>query len=88
MGQLLRGVNQNIEEIDGIVNEKTEDWKIDRIGKVDRNIIRLALYEILYQDDIPVAVSIDEAIELAKSFSDEKSAKFIHGVLAKIVEED
>ncbi|WP_027340160.1 transcription antitermination factor NusB [Halonatronum saccharophilum] len=83
---ILKGTDENIKKIDELVDEKAKDWKIDRIGKVDRNIIRLALYEILFEEDIPVAVAIDEAIELAKSFSDEKSAKFIHGVLGRIAE--
>lgn len=83
---IIEGTYQKRDEIDELIDENIVDWKMNRIGKVDKNIIRLAMYEILYQDDIPVAVSINEAIELAKSFSDQKSANFVHGVLARIVE--
>ncbi len=83
--ELLEGVYEKLDEIDKLVDTTVDDWKIDRMAKVDRNIIRLAVYEILNIDDIPVAVSINEAIELAKSFSDDKSAKFINGVLGTLV---
>jgi N utilization substance protein B len=84
--ELLEGTYEKLEEIDNTINNNVIDWKVDRMGKVDRNIIRLAMYEILFKDDIPVAVSINEAVELAKSFSDEKSANFINGILGKLVD--
>ena len=86
LNDILIGTYQNIKEIDEIINKYTIDWNVSRMSKVDRNIIRLIIYEILYQADIPLAVSINEGVELAKSFSDEQSAKFINGVLAKVVD--
>ena len=83
---LIFGVNEELEEIDKQINEHVTNWKVKRMAKVDRNIIRLAVYEMLYQDDIPAAVSIDEAVELAKSFSNQKSAKFVNGILGRLVD--
>jgi len=84
--ELLEGTCKKLEELDSTIDQNVSDWKVDRMGKVDRNIIRLAMYEMLFRDDIPVAVSINEAVELAKSFSDEKSANFINGILGKLVD--
>ncbi|MBM7555234.1 transcription antitermination factor NusB [Halanaerobacter jeridensis] len=84
---LIFGVNEELNEIDKQINENVTNWKVKRMAKVDRNIIRLAVYEMLYQDDIPSAVSIDEAVELAKSFSNQKSAKFVNGVLGRLIDE-
>ncbi|PRX26912.1 NusB antitermination factor [Orenia metallireducens] len=84
--ELLEGTYEKLEELDNTIDQNVVDWKVDRMGKVDRNIIRLAMYEILFRQDIPVAVSINEAVELAKSFSDEKSANFINGILGKLVD--
>ena len=74
------------EEIDGMINEKSKGWSTDRMGKVDLTIIRLAVYEMKYDDTIPEGVAINEAVELAKKFGQDESAGFINGVLAKFVE--
>ncbi len=74
---------ENIDTIDAEINEKSHGWKTSRMGKVDLSIIRLAVYEIRYEDDIPVKVSINEAVELAKKFGTDESASFVNGVLAK-----
>ncbi|WP_345894767.1 transcription antitermination factor NusB [Natroniella sulfidigena] len=84
--ELIQGVVENLEQIDHVITQNAVDWKIERMGKVDKSIIRLAVYEILYQDEIPVAVSINEAVELAKSFSDQQSSKFVNGVLGNIAD--
>ncbi|MGM0501726.1 MAG: transcription antitermination factor NusB [Bacillota bacterium] len=84
LADIINGTYQHIAEIDQLVNDNIDNWKVKRMAKVDRNVIRLAIYELLYQDDIPVAVSINEAVELAKSFSNQESAKFVNGVLAKL----
>lgn len=76
---------ENIEAIDAEINEKSQGWKTSRMGKVDLSIIRLAVYEIKFEDDIPVKVSINEAVELAKKFGTDDSASFVNGVLAKFV---
>ena len=75
-----------LEEIDSMINEKAKGWSTDRMGKVDLTIIRLAVYEMKYDDTIPEGVAINEAVELAKKFGQDESAGFINGVLAKFVE--
>lgn len=75
----------NMEEIDRIIGENSNKWKIDRMPVVDLSILRLALTEIRYIESVPVSVSINEAVNLAKKFSTDKSASFINGVLGNIV---
>ena len=79
-------IHEKLEEIDGMINEKSKGWSTDRMGKVDLTIIRLAVYEMKYDDTIPEGVAINEAVELAKKFGQDESAGFINGVLAKFVE--
>ena len=79
-------VHERIEEIDASINEKAKGWSTGRMGKVDLTIIRLAVYEMKYDEDIPEGVAINEAVELAKKFGQEESAGFVNGVLAKFVE--
>jgi len=74
-----------IPEIDAAINESTTGWKTSRMSKVDLSIIRLAVYEMKYEEDIPTKVSINEAVELAKKYGTDDSASFINGVLAKFV---
>lgn len=84
--QILEKVEQIVDRmsaIDGQIDEKTVGWKVNRLGKVELAILRLAVYEILYDDAIPVSVSINEAVELAKKFAAGDSPAFINGVLAK-----
>ena len=74
------------DDIDEKINLVSEGWPVDRIGKAELAIMRLAVYETLYDDDIPVNVAINEAVELAKSYgSDDNAASFVNGVLAKLV---
>lgn len=75
----------HLAEIDAAINEKATGWKTSRMGKVDLSIIRLAVYEIQYEEDIPVKVSINEAVELAKVYGTDESASFVNGILAKFV---
>lgn len=82
--QVLIGVENNKEEIDKTIEENLHNWKIDRISKVNLSILRLAAYELLYDKEVPRNVAINEAIEIAKKYSDEKSVSFINGVLDKI----
>jgi len=74
-----------VAEIDAAINESTTGWKTTRMGKVDLSIIRLAVYEMKYEDDIPAKVSINEAVELAKKYGTDDSASFVNGVLAKFL---
>ena len=72
-----------IPELDREISEKLEGWKIGRLGKVELAILRLALYEIRYDDDVPTGAAINEAVELAKKFGQDNSGQFINGILAK-----
>ncbi len=83
---LCRGVFENLDTIDGIVNSCSEHWKVSRMSMIDRNILRLSVYEMAFLSDIPRAVTINEAIEVAKEFGSENSAAFINGVLDKAAE--
>jgi len=81
---LVEGVLKNLELIDSLVKRHAKNWKIGRMAVVDRNILRIACFELTFLDDIPPKVSINEAIELAKRFGDIDSPRFINGVLDKI----
>lgn len=83
--QVLSGIIEHLDEIDGSINAHSRSWKTSRMPKVDLAIMRLALGEIKYGDDVPEAVAISEAIKLAKKYSTEQSSRFIHGVLGAIV---
>ncbi len=74
-----------LSEIDKIIVNSSEGWNISRMGKVDLAIIRLAVYEIKFDDDIPVSVAINEAVELAKRYGQDESSSFVNGVLSKIL---
>ena len=78
------GVCEKLEEIDALINKHAKGWKTSRISRVSRSIIRLCVYELLYCDDIPANVSINEAIELSKSYDDEKAYSFVNGVLNRV----
>jgi len=77
------GILERKEELDAMLNEKATGWTVSRMGKVDLTILRLALFEMLYDDAVPVSVAINEAVELAKKFGQTESPSFINGVLAK-----
>jgi len=81
---LFKGVVDNVSLIDSLMEEYSENWTIERMAVVDRNILRLAVYELTIRNDVPYKVVIDEAVELAKEFSSDESAAFINGVLDKI----
>ena len=82
--QALIGVENNKEAIDKVISENLQNWKIDRISKVNLSILRLATYEILYDEQVPRPVVINEALEITRRYSDEKSVSFVNGVLDKI----
>jgi N utilization substance protein B len=82
----VKGVIQNVERIDKLIARNLVRWKIDRISKVDLSILRLAIFEILHMKEIPVSVSINEAVELAKKYSSDESASFINGLLSKVLQ--
>jgi len=84
---LVAGVAEHRGDIDEMLTGFSGDWPLDRMPSVDRAILRLAAYELLYCDDVPDAVAIDEAVELAKSLSTDDSPAFVNGVLAKVLAE-
>ena len=84
--QALIGIEHNKEAIDTVISENLHNWKIDRISKVNLSILRLATYELLYDEQVPRAIAINEALEITRRYSDEKSVSFINGVLDKIKE--
>ena len=83
---LLGGVEEHIDFIDEMIGLVSENWSVSRMPLVDRNILRLATYEILYEYDVPASVAINEAVELAKIYGGEDSSKFVNGVLGRIAE--
>ena len=82
---ILHGVEKNKAELDSILSSYLQNWKLERISKVNLAILRIAVYEIEYVDDVPGKVAVNEALEIAKIYSDEKSVSFINGVLDKIL---
>jgi transcription antitermination protein NusB len=82
---LVEGVHGNQARIDQILTTYSDGWTIDRMPGVDRAVLRLGVYELLYRDDAPDAVVIDEAVELAKSLSTDESPRFVNGVLARVL---
>lgn len=78
-------IREKLPEIDASINEVAKGWKTDRMAKVDLALIRLALFEIKYEEEVPTGVAINEAVELAKQYGADDSSAFVNGVLAKLV---
>ena len=76
---------EKLDEIDGMINQEAKGWTTERMGKIELTILRLAIYEIKFDEDVPAGVAITEAVEIAKKFGQEESAGFVNGVLAKFV---
>jgi N utilization substance protein B len=85
--QLVEGVDAHREELDELIGRHAQGWTLERISPLDRNIMRVALYEVMHRDDIPTEVAIDEAIELAKRYSGADAPGFVNGVLGAAVRE-
>lgn len=81
---VVNGVSDNIEKIDPLIEKYAIGWKLNRISKVDLSILRVGIYEILFRNDIPYNVSINEAVEMAKKYSTMEAGSFINGILSKI----
>jgi transcription antitermination protein NusB len=81
---LIRGTLQHRDEADALIKKYAQNWELHRIAAVDRNILRLAIFEMLHRDDIPPVVSINEAVDIAKKFSTQDSGKFVNGILDKV----
>jgi N utilization substance protein B len=83
-GQLVRGVIANRDKLDGILSETSEHWKLDQMAKVDRIVLRIAVYEITIDKHVPTKAAINESIELAKTFSGEEAGRFVNGILGRV----
>lgn len=87
VNEIITGIQENEVSIDEKIKNHLKDWSFERISKIDIAILRLAIYEIVYRQDIPCKVSVNEAVELAKIFSEDSSPAFINGILAEILKE-
>lgn len=83
--KLLKGIQDNVQELDSEISKYLKNWKLNRLNKVDLCILRIGAYELLFSKDVPSAVCINEAVELGKKYSDEKSASFINGLLDSLL---
>lgn len=83
--RLVQGVVEHKNEIDLLIGKYAMNWKVSRMPIVDRNILRAGLYELVWMDEVPAKVTIDEAIKLAKSFGDDEASKFVNGILDKVL---
>ncbi|HBG60887.1 MAG: transcription antitermination factor NusB [Omnitrophica WOR_2 bacterium GWF2_38_59] len=81
---LTDGIAKNIEKIDNKISEYATNWQLKRMAVIDRNVLRIGVFELLFTDDIPPKVTINEAVELAKKYGDIESSKFVNGILDKI----
>ena len=79
--EIIHGVIEHREEIDGVISTFSQHWRLERIAKIELGILRIAVYEMIHRPDIPLKVSINEAVELSKAFGDENSRSFINGIL-------
>jgi N utilization substance protein B len=87
-GTLLAGIREKGELIDQMIRKHAQNWRLERMSAVDRNILRIAVYEMSYQDDVPSSVAINEAVEIAKRFSTDDSGPFINGILDAMAREE
>lgn len=85
--ELVNGTLSHLEEIDTLISRFTDHWSLQRIGSVERNVLRSSAYELLFRNDIPPSVTIDEAVEIARKYGTEDSGKFVNGVLDRIKRE-
>lgn len=83
---LVDGITEHLEELDRLINEHADGWTVSRMPAMDRAVLRVATYELSHSPDVPVAVVLDEAVELAKEYSTENSGRFVNGVLASLAE--
>jgi N utilization substance protein B len=82
--RLVFGITEELAQVDGLISEASQNWRVERMSRVDRNVLRIGTFELLQSQDTPAAVILDEAIELAKRFGSEDSGKFVNGVLERI----
>lgn len=85
--RIVRGVASNLTEIDKLIDRYADHWSIDRMPIIDRNVLRICVYEMMFESDVPVGVAINEAVELAKAYGTDDSSKFVNGLVARIAQE-
>jgi N utilization substance protein B len=86
--RLVAGVLSKRKELDGLIGKYATNWKVSRMPIVDRNILRVGTYELLWMEDVPAKVTVNEAVELAKSFGDDEASKFVNGVLDQVLSKE
>jgi len=86
--RLVAGVLEKKKELDALIGKYATNWKVSRMPIVDRNILRAGVYELLWMDDVPAKVTVNEAIELAKSFGDDEASKFVNGILDQVLSKE
>jgi N utilization substance protein B len=84
--ELVRGVEDHREEVDALIRKYADRWSLERMPVIDRNLLRMAVFELAHRPDVPVAVAISEAVELAKRYSTDDSGRFVNGMLGRIAE--
>src|SRR4051812_43565538 len=85
VAEVVRGVVREERELDRVIEELAEGWRLDRLAKVDKNVLRLALYELIHRPDVPVNVVVNDAVEVAKKYSTEDSGRFVNGILGSFL---
>ena len=86
--KLMEGIQEKADVLNQLISKYAENWRLERMSLIDRNILRLAVYEVHYQDDVPVSVAINEAVEIAKRYSTDDSGPFINGILDAMAKEE
>ena len=86
--KILDGVQEKADAINQLISKYAENWRLERMSVIDRNILRLAVYEVYFQDDVPISVAINEAVEIAKRYSTDDSGPFINGILDSMAKEE
>jgi N utilization substance protein B len=82
--ELVEGVREHLDDIDGLIQEHSHNWRLDRMSRIDRNVLRLGIYELKFRADIPRRVTLNEMVELGKNFGTEESSAFINGLLDRV----
>src|SRR5215472_9625110 len=83
---LIAGVKEHQARIDAMISQVAENWRLDRMAAIDRNILRLGVYEMMFSEDVPARVAINEALELAKRYSTAQSSRFVNGILDRVLQ--
>ncbi len=84
VGSLIAGISDNIEALDAMISKCAKNWKIERMAVIDRNVLRMASFELMFLPDVPPKVAINEAIDIVKKYGNDKSGKFVNGILDKV----